>query len=146
MHLRAGVIGLTTALLLSQNPRYRITIAAKHMPGDYDIEYASPWAGANYAPYDEGQRVSAAHFADHITLVSRSRALWRLNMTEVLGPSSFVWPAKYLRRAFIRNVSSRNRIVPSREVAPADRVLQRMSSTRGSRMLKASRVNGLPIF
>ena len=21
------------------------------MPGDYDIEYASPWAGANYMPY-----------------------------------------------------------------------------------------------
>ena len=25
-------------------------MAAKHMPGDYDIEYASPWAGANYMP------------------------------------------------------------------------------------------------
>ena len=23
------------------------------MPGDYDIEYASPWAGANYMPYDK---------------------------------------------------------------------------------------------
>jgi D-amino-acid oxidase len=21
------------------------------MPGDYDIEYTSPWAGANYLPY-----------------------------------------------------------------------------------------------
>lgn len=48
--LRAGVAGLTTALLLSKNPRYEITVAAKHMPGDYDIEYASPWAGANYLP------------------------------------------------------------------------------------------------
>ena len=48
---RAGVAGLTTALLLSKNPQYKITIAAKHMPGDYDIEYASPWAGANYIPY-----------------------------------------------------------------------------------------------
>jgi len=46
----AGVAGLTTAFLLSKNPRYEITIAAKHMPGDYDIEYASPWAGANYMP------------------------------------------------------------------------------------------------
>jgi len=45
------VAGLTTALLLSRDPRYRITIVAKHMPGDYDIEYASPWAGANYMPY-----------------------------------------------------------------------------------------------
>lgn len=46
----AGVAGLTTALLLSRNPSYKITVAAKHMPGDYDIEYASPWAGANYMP------------------------------------------------------------------------------------------------
>lgn len=46
----AGVAGLTTALLLSKNPHFMITIAAKHMPGDYDIEYASPWAGANYMP------------------------------------------------------------------------------------------------
>lgn len=48
---RAGVAGLTTALLLSKLQRYRIVVAAKHMPGDYDIEYASPWAGANYMPY-----------------------------------------------------------------------------------------------
>ncbi|EWZ28843.1 D-amino-acid oxidase [Fusarium oxysporum Fo47] len=27
-----------------------VTIIAKHMPGDYDIEYASPWAGANFLP------------------------------------------------------------------------------------------------
>jgi len=46
----AGVAGLTTALLLSKNQHYKITVAAKHMPGDYDIEYASPWAGANYMP------------------------------------------------------------------------------------------------
>lgn len=48
--IRAGVAGLTTALLLSRKPGYKIVIAAKHMPGDYDIEYASPWAGANYMP------------------------------------------------------------------------------------------------
>ncbi len=47
----AGVTGLTTALLLSKNPKYRITVAAKYMPGDYNAaEYASPWAGANYLP------------------------------------------------------------------------------------------------
>ena len=42
--------GLTSALLLSRHQDYKITVAAKHMPGDYDIEYASPWAGANYMP------------------------------------------------------------------------------------------------
>ncbi|KYK54287.1 D-amino-acid oxidase [Drechmeria coniospora] len=47
---RAGVAGLTTAFLLSKNTRYSIVVVAKHMPGDYDIEYASPWAGANYMP------------------------------------------------------------------------------------------------
>ncbi|CAG8421188.1 unnamed protein product [Penicillium salamii] len=46
----AGVAGLTTALLLSKRSGYKIHVAAKHMPGDYDIEYASPWAGANYMP------------------------------------------------------------------------------------------------
>ena len=42
--------GLTTALLLSKQKEYKITVVAKHMPGDYDIEYASPWAGANFMP------------------------------------------------------------------------------------------------
>ncbi|KAI9051684.1 hypothetical protein LZ554_004726 [Drepanopeziza brunnea f. sp. 'monogermtubi'] len=45
----AGVSGLTTALLLSREG-HNVTIIAKHMPGDYDIEYTSPWAGANYLP------------------------------------------------------------------------------------------------
>ena len=57
--LGAGVIGLTCALSLSSNPRYRITVCAKHMPGDYDISYASPWAGANYDTYAElGSRLN----------------------------------------------------------------------------------------
>ncbi|GAO15988.1 uncharacterized protein UV8b_04468 [Ustilaginoidea virens] len=46
----AGVSGLTTALLLSRNKANDVTIIAKHMPGDCDIEYASPWAGANFLP------------------------------------------------------------------------------------------------
>lgn len=46
----AGVSGLTTAFQLSKHDDIKITIVAKHMPGDSDIEYASPWAGANYLP------------------------------------------------------------------------------------------------
>jgi D-amino-acid oxidase len=46
----AGVAGLTTALLLAGDKDYDVTVVAKHMPGDYDIEYASPWAGANFFP------------------------------------------------------------------------------------------------
>ncbi|KAL5341684.1 FAD dependent oxidoreductase [Aspergillus crustosus] len=48
--LGAGVSGLTTAYLLSQDPANSITVVAKHMPGEYDIEYCSPWAGADYLP------------------------------------------------------------------------------------------------
>ena len=47
---RAGVIGLTSAVLLSRKPEYSVTVIAKHMPGDLDIEYTSPWAGAHYFP------------------------------------------------------------------------------------------------
>lgn len=50
LQLSAGVIGLTTAVLLTRDPKYAVTVVAKHMPGDYDIDYASPWAGANYSP------------------------------------------------------------------------------------------------
>ncbi|QKD46474.2 FAD-dependent oxidoreductase-like protein [Fusarium oxysporum Fo47] len=44
------VSGLTSALILSRIQSNLVTIIAKHMPGDYDIEYASPWAGANFLP------------------------------------------------------------------------------------------------
>lgn len=46
----AGVVGLTSALLLAKDKDNVITVAAKHMPGDYDIQYTSPWAGANCLP------------------------------------------------------------------------------------------------
>lgn len=46
----AGVSGLTTALQLARHDDFNVTIVAKHVPGDYDIEYASPWAGANFLP------------------------------------------------------------------------------------------------
>lgn len=50
---RAGVSGLTAAYQLSKQNDLNITIVAKHMPGDSDIEYASPWAGANYLPFSK---------------------------------------------------------------------------------------------
>ncbi|KAF2019936.1 FAD dependent oxidoreductase [Aaosphaeria arxii CBS 175.79] len=64
----AGVVGLTTAFILSHRRDLSITLIAKHMPGDYDIEYASPWAGANYwpvgAPGTLLQRLEKATWAD----------------------------------------------------------------------------------
>ncbi|CAO2657814.1 Nn.00g070740.m01.CDS01 [Neocucurbitaria sp. VM-36] len=48
--LGAGVIGLTTSLVLANTyPTARITVVAKHYPGDRSIEYTSPWAGANWS-------------------------------------------------------------------------------------------------
>jgi hypothetical protein len=47
----AGVSGLTCAFELAKRPGVKaVTVVAKHMPGDYDIEYTSPWAGANVLP------------------------------------------------------------------------------------------------
>ncbi|MCJ1362533.1 hypothetical protein MMC16_001637 [Acarospora aff. strigata] len=43
----AGVTGLQTALFLLE-ASYRVTIVAKHLPGDLDLDYASPWAGAHW--------------------------------------------------------------------------------------------------
>jgi D-amino-acid oxidase len=37
------VAGLTTALVLAQKG-YKVTIVARHLPGDLSIEYTSPWA------------------------------------------------------------------------------------------------------
>lgn len=46
----AGVSGLTSALDLKKaNPKYDITIVAKHLPGDIDVDYVSPYAGANWS-------------------------------------------------------------------------------------------------
>lgn len=45
----SGVIGLTTALeLKTRYPASSIKILASHLPGDRDVSYASPWAGANW--------------------------------------------------------------------------------------------------
>lgn len=39
---RAGVTGLTSALLLAQ-AGHKVTVLASHYPGDLDMSYASPW-------------------------------------------------------------------------------------------------------
>ena len=42
---RGGVIGLQIACTLLKSG-YKVTVVAKHLPGDTSIEYTSPW----YAP------------------------------------------------------------------------------------------------
>ncbi|KAI5286142.1 hypothetical protein KEM52_002125 [Ascosphaera acerosa] len=53
--LGAGVVGLTTACELARRmPDSKITVVAKHFPGDIDpTEYCSPQAGANWASFEE---------------------------------------------------------------------------------------------
>eukprot|EP01117_Protostelium_nocturnum_P010424 TRINITY_DN3752_c0_g1_i1.p1 TRINITY_DN3752_c0_g1~~TRINITY_DN3752_c0_g1_i1.p1 ORF type:complete len:370 (-),score=115.30 TRINITY_DN3752_c0_g1_i1:204-1286(-) len=52
-----GVIGLTTAIcILERFPKVNLTLLAQFLPGDRDILYTSPWAGANwcsFAPADD---------------------------------------------------------------------------------------------
>ncbi|CAG8517503.1 17423_t:CDS:2 [Dentiscutata heterogama] len=54
----AGVIGLTTALILQRN-RYLVEILSEHWPGDLNINYSSPWAVAAWRAslYIEDERV-----------------------------------------------------------------------------------------
>ncbi|KAF7720047.1 Uncharacterized protein PECH_008081 [Penicillium ucsense] len=45
----AGVLGLTTAIQLSL-AGHKVTLLARDLPGDFTIDYASPWAGAHFRP------------------------------------------------------------------------------------------------
>lgn len=52
----AGVSGLTTALELKKsNLEYDVTIVAQHLPGDYDVNYVSPYAGANWYSFADSE-------------------------------------------------------------------------------------------
>ncbi|RPB28281.1 nucleotide-binding domain-containing protein [Terfezia boudieri ATCC MYA-4762] len=66
----AGVAGLTTALTLARTTNHKITV---HMPGDYDIEYTSPWAGTNCCRAVSARNTPAAEW-DRVTF----KELWRL--------------------------------------------------------------------
>ncbi|PWY85867.1 FAD dependent oxidoreductase superfamily [Aspergillus sclerotioniger CBS 115572] len=45
----AGVIGLSCAVRLARQG-HPVTVVARDLPGDYDIDYASPWAGSHFRP------------------------------------------------------------------------------------------------
>lgn len=53
----AGVSGLTTAVELQKHdPGLEITVVAKHLPGDWDPQYTSPYAGANWHPFPDSSK------------------------------------------------------------------------------------------
>ncbi|KAI1857861.1 uncharacterized protein JN550_013001 [Neoarthrinium moseri] len=49
--LGAGVVGLTTAMLLCRAGYTNIVVIAQHMPADHETEYTSNWAGADWVPF-----------------------------------------------------------------------------------------------
>jgi len=56
--LGAGVIGLTVAHVLTEDPGFKVTIVARDMPEDITSQaFASPWAGADWAPLTTDDRL-----------------------------------------------------------------------------------------
>lgn len=54
----SGIAGLTAALQLSPDSRYKIVMVPRHTPGVYDIEYTSLWVGAKYMPMNKQSPIS----------------------------------------------------------------------------------------
>ena len=49
--LGSGVIGLTAAHVLSEDPANKITVLARELVDHFSSQgWASPWAGANWSP------------------------------------------------------------------------------------------------
>lgn len=120
---------MTTALLLSRDSKdhkNNVTIVAKHMPGDYDIEYASPWAGANYMPsvLNLFRRCSShfphSRFCLYLSSVTNLEYLFvgqKLpNGIEILGSNWIIWPRISQRREYISRVNIIQRVRTCNEI------------------------------
>ncbi|KAK9459196.1 FAD dependent oxidoreductase [Lipomyces oligophaga] len=84
-----GVSGLTSALLLARTGKYDINLISKYLPGDYDIEYTSPWAGANWMSFATKEDKRQQEF-DRITyeyLVELAKDM----------PSTGIWSKKVIQ-------------------------------------------------
>ncbi|KAM6492539.1 nucleotide-binding domain containing protein [Amanita muscaria] len=56
--LGAGVIGLTTAIVIQEKGDYNVTIVAEHLPSDpKSIKYTSHWAGAHHVYNDTNNQL-----------------------------------------------------------------------------------------
>ncbi|RMD42220.1 hypothetical protein DV735_g2867, partial [Chaetothyriales sp. CBS 134920] len=126
----AGVAGLTTAFLLSKESRYKIVVVAKHMPGDYDIEYASCWAGANYMPVSKAGTAAAkwdrdtwAPLADlaqnHPEAGIHFQECYIYNRTKDVGSATATWFAELLSpNPWFKEILPNFRSIPKGELAP----------------------------
>lgn len=68
----AGVSGLTTAFLLSEKG-YHVTIVSKHLPGDLDLYYTSPWAGACWTSYTTDKSQQEVEMVSYRKFLSLAR-------------------------------------------------------------------------
>lgn len=104
----AGVVGLSTALAISENlpSRRRITIIADHFPDDaiYEPEYTSPWAGAHFRPFPSKNEQEAREFK--LTRITQSY-FKELAKTNPESSIKFVKGIEYFEEpdSFYRNIS-----------------------------------------
>ncbi|KAI8871734.1 nucleotide-binding domain-containing protein [Ramicandelaber brevisporus] len=92
----AGVVGLTTALVLARRRIFTggIHILAAHLPGDIDaMYYASPWAGAHWRSMADSSEPQTVQF-DRDTLFELQRLATTLPHTEtglLMAPGKEYW-------------------------------------------------------
>ncbi|KAI5796376.1 hypothetical protein DFH27DRAFT_564105 [Peziza echinospora] len=95
----AGVIGLQTALSLLE-AGYKVTIVAKHWPGDFDITYASPWAGAHWRSHatdsephlQEFDSVTFKYWSDLLTTTAAAEGSTKSDIGIAFSPAIYLSP------------------------------------------------------
>lgn len=125
MLLRSGIIGLYTALLLTnQGKANNITILAEYLPGDQSILYTSPWAGANFSsisPSDPNalgyDKQSYIHLTALFQKFGAAAGLQRMPITEYWA----VTPPTQAKIESIRSYVEEFEIIP-KEKLPKDTV------------------------
>ncbi|KAL7663897.1 FAD dependent oxidoreductase domain-containing protein [[Candida] zeylanoides] len=92
----AGVVGLTTALCLKRAfPSAKVSIVAQFLPGDSDITYTSPFAGANWHTFSDDddlvlQEFDKPGYLKFLELANEPRSgVWTKKSFAYLNKSSF---------------------------------------------------------
>ncbi|KAL1931916.1 hypothetical protein VTP01DRAFT_8972 [Rhizomucor pusillus] len=111
----AGVIGLTTAILLKRHGYQDITIVGKHHPGDKPThEYTSPWAGASIVSFaaenkllQEVDQISFQEFKRQAESVPESGVMYcpGIHLSEVDDPAHEAWSKKLYQDTVVLSTS-----------------------------------------
>ncbi|KAI1166556.1 FAD dependent oxidoreductase [Nemania serpens] len=126
----AGVSGLTCAYLLSKQKDNVVTVIAKHMPGDYDIEYTSPIAGANVLPMSAEENSSwerrtwpelrrlATEVPEAGIHLQKSRVLRRERDLAKLAKGGYSFDGLFLEKPWYRSLFDDFRELSKKELPP----------------------------